>query len=91
MQNVCRVYKIAKQYHGVLDAVLGSDLEEHLNSKIAEVLSQVFKQVHDPKALQEDVSSSSLGSLNFARPNPPYSNAALANNLVDFFEGIAKK
>ena len=89
-----------KALHGLLAFILGQkEVDQQLNDKISEVLSQVFKRVYDPR----EVAKRYFGGegegvegqqpkmeLELPRPNPPYCSAALANHLVEFFEGTVR-
>eukprot|EP00095_Tigriopus_kingsejongensis_P008209 maker-scaffold895_size84271-snap-gene-0.31 protein:Tk08209 transcript:maker-scaffold895_size84271-snap-gene-0.31-mRNA-1 annotation:"serine-protein kinase atm" len=59
---------------------------ELLNRFIPEILSMVFKSVHDSEALQTRFGLEFV----LCQPNPPYTSEFLALNLIPFFDQLAE-
>ncbi|TRY71179.1 hypothetical protein TCAL_12356 [Tigriopus californicus] len=66
----------------VLGQVKFNDL---LNKFIPEILSMVFKSVHDSTALKRKFGCDFV----LCQPNPPYTSEDLALNLIPFFDEVA--
>ncbi|XP_040573183.1 serine-protein kinase ATM [Lepeophtheirus salmonis] len=77
------IQKASKLHELVFYVLKKEAFNFNLTSKVHEILAEVFKNIHDPKALTTEFN---LPVLELSEPSPPFTDHKLVLNLIEYFE-----